>query len=165
MPKVNGKNKGNTFERKIANLLSKRFKDRLGIDQGFSRNPDSGSFFGGTNQKRKDTHNLEYAVFGDLICPRSFKFTIECKHYKTAPSFQSIVKGSVSDWDKWLSQAHQDAENSDKDFMLIVKYNNVDEMVFTNFLIDGLSTILTYKEKHVYRMADVLQLDDNFFFN
>jgi hypothetical protein len=30
--KVNGKNKGNTFERKMANLLSARFKDFLGIE-------------------------------------------------------------------------------------------------------------------------------------
>ena len=48
---VNGKAKGNSYERKIANLLSARFKDYTGIDQSFRRNPDSGSYFGGQNQK------------------------------------------------------------------------------------------------------------------
>ena len=38
MSKVNGKDKGSTFERKIANLFSNRFKDFLKIEKGFRRN-------------------------------------------------------------------------------------------------------------------------------
>jgi hypothetical protein len=34
--RVNGKQKGNGFERKIANLLSERFAEILGIEQGLS---------------------------------------------------------------------------------------------------------------------------------
>ena len=66
---VNGKQKGNGFERKIANLLSETFEPYLGISNGFRRNPDSGSFWGGSNLHRTLTHDTDYAVFGDLICP------------------------------------------------------------------------------------------------
>lgn len=164
MTRINGKNKGNSFERKIANLLSKRFSVRTGIEQSFIRNPDSGSFFGGSNQKRTNTHDLEMAVFGDLKCPKSFKFTIECKHYKSPPSFQSLVKGAVTQWDQWISQASQDSVNSGKKFLLIVKYNNVEEIVFTE---DELlpSALFKYKEKNVYRLVDILSLDDSIFFD
>jgi hypothetical protein len=79
MSKVNGKTKGNAFERKIANLLSDRFKDYLGVEKGFRRNPDSGSFFGGKNVARVDQYSQDYAIFGDLICPKEFnKSTDDC---------------------------------------------------------------------------------------
>ena len=105
---VNGKQKGNGFERKIANLLSETFEPYLGISNGFRRNPDSGSFWGGSNLHRTLTHDTNYAVFGDLICPKNFKYSIECKHYKTAPSLQAIINQSVKQWDTWLEQAEQD---------------------------------------------------------
>jgi len=82
--KVNGKQKGNSFERKIANLLSDRFKEHTGIESSFRRNPDSGSFFGGSNHSRTEKYDTEFAIFGDLICPKSFAYSVECKHYKTA---------------------------------------------------------------------------------
>ena len=87
---TNGKNKGSSFERKIANLLSDRFESKLGIKNGFRRNPDSGSFFGGSNKQRTQSYSLDYALFGDLICPRNFRFSIECKHYKTPPTLKAL---------------------------------------------------------------------------
>ncbi len=51
---VNGKQKGNGFERKIANILSERFKEHTGLEQAFRRNIDSGSFFGGKCSKSSD---------------------------------------------------------------------------------------------------------------
>lgn len=97
--KVNGKNKGNTFERKVANLLSDRFQQHTGIEKSFRRNSDSGSFFGGGNKSRVAQYDLEHAAFGDLICPDTFLYSVECKHYKSAPSFQSIVNKEVTQWD------------------------------------------------------------------
>lgn len=164
--RVNGKNKGSTFERKIANLLSERFASFLGVPQGFRRNPDSGSYFGGSNTQRTQTHSMDYAIFGDLICPRNFKFSIECKHYKTAPTFQSIVEQSVKQWDGWLAQAQQDAANSGKLMALIVKYNNVNELLFTDQIIHGsLTPCLTYKNYHIYKLSEVLGLNNQFFFS
>jgi hypothetical protein len=162
---VNGKNKGNGQERKLSNLLSARFASLTGITQAFRRNPDSGSFFGASNQKRKDTHDLTHAHFGDIICPDNFKFAIESKFYKTAPSFVSIVKGKITQWDEWLAQASQDATNSKKAMMLIVKYNGTPEICFFDEKIVGIPLLFVYNEdKYVYRLSDVLTLADSMFF-
>ena len=109
---VNGKQKGNKFERDIANKLSDRFKAHTGIEKSFRRNPDSGSFFGGTNIQRMDIYDTDYALYGDLICPRNFNFSIECKHYKNAPPLNAIMTQKVTEWDTWLSQAAQDLKRS-----------------------------------------------------
>lgn len=161
--KVNGKQKGNNFERKVANLLSDRFKEHLGIEKGWRRNPDSGSFFGGQNQTRTETYGTEFAIFGDLICPKAFLYSIECKHYKTAPSFQSIMNGEVKQWDTWIEQAEQDAKKAEKKMLLLVKYNNVDELVFVDDT-EALDLRLTYKGKKVYKLVDFLTMDTTKFF-
>lgn len=161
--KVNGKGKGNTFERKVANTLSERFKNYLGIEKGFRRNADSGSFFGGKNMKRIVEHDSDNSFFGDLICPKSFAFTVECKHYKTAPTFTAITSGEIKQWDEWLGQATTDAKNANKKAILIVKYNNVPEIAFLETKIHK-QEILVYKQFFCYRLSDVLMLDDLFFF-
>ena len=161
--KVNGKSKGNSFERKIANLLSNRFEPKLGIKNSFRRNPDSGAFFGGGNAKRTETYSLDYAIFGDLICPKNFAYGIECKHYKTAPGFKSVVNHNVTQWDTWLGQAEQDAAANNKLMCLIVKYNNVDEIVFLKDT-SGTANYTKYKHYYVYLLTDWLSLPDTVFF-
>lgn len=130
MAKVNGKQKGNGFERDIANTFSSHFQNITLKESAFRRNPDSGSFFGGQNQARTDTHDTDYAVYGDLICPRDFKFCVECKFYKDPPTVKSIINESVSQWDEWIGQVEQDAKNSCKHPLLIVKYNRTGVMCF-----------------------------------
>ena len=161
---VNGKSKGSGFERKIANLLSARFEPVTGIKQSFRRNADSGSYFGGTNQRRVSTHDLDHANFGDLICPKNFEFSVECKFYKTGPTFASIVKGKIPQWDEWIKQAKQDAHNSKKLMMLIIKYNGVDELVLVEAEMVGLPLVLPYKSVYSYRLDDFLKLSDDHFF-
>lgn len=163
--KVNGKNKGNSFERKIANTLSDRFANHLGIEKGFRRNPDSGSFFGGTNESRTDVYDTDFAIFGDLICPRAFNFAIECKHYKSAPVFKGIINGEVTQWDRWLEQAQQDSEKSKKKMMLIIKYNNVDEIVMVSEPYAALRCCFEYKNVYCYKLGDFLALDNSEFFS
>ena len=166
MSKVNGKQKGNTFERNIANMLSERFEAVTGVEKGFRRNPDSGSFFGGSNIHRTETYDTDYALYGDLICPRNFAFSIECKHYKTAPPLNAVLKQKVSQWDGWLKQARQDADVSEKKMMMIVKYNNTETMVFVDYELHGLSyPIFKYGPFFVHTLKDVLELDNKEFFN
>lgn len=165
MPKVNGKSKGNSYERKIANLLSDRFKEKTGLDNAFRRNPDSGSFFGGQNQSRTETYDTEYAVFGDLICPRNFNFSIECKNYKTPPSFNAIVKQDCKQIDGWIAQATQDAANAKKLTALIIKYNNVQDIVVLADLFGNLKSIINYKEYHVVTLESFLAQGDEYFFD
>ena len=159
---VNGKSKGSAFERKIANTLSTRFKEALGVSNGFRRNPDSGSFFGGSNKVRTESYSLDYAIFGDLICPRNFTYSVECKHYKTPPSFQSVLKHTVTQWDQWLAQAEQDAVSSKREMSLVIKYNNVDIMVFLKQPIAG-KYHNRYKDFYIHLLDDWLaQPDDHF---
>ncbi len=161
--KVNGKNKGNSFERKMANTLSDRFKDFLGIDKGFRRNADSGSFFGGSNVYRAKEHDLDNACFGDLMCPKNFKFSVECKHYKSAPSFQSVFAKEVPQWDLWIKQSEQDSVSAKKEPLLIIKYNNVPEFVFVKNKLEK-SEVLQYKGLYAYTLSDLLASDDSIFF-
>ena len=161
--KVNAKNKGNTFERKIANELSERFKRYLGIDKGFRRNADSGSYFGGANVVRTQQHDLDNACFGDIMCPKNFVYSIECKHYKSSPSFQSVINKEVAQWDTWISQAEQDSVSAVKAVLLIIKYNNVPEFVFikTKLPVDE---ILVYKGYYSYKLSTLLSCADDKFF-
>lgn len=162
---VNGKQKGNRFERDIANMLSERFREQTGIESGFRRNPDSGSFFGGKNLARAETHDTEWAVYGDLICPRKFKFAIECKNYKTAPILNAILTEKVSDWDSWIAQAKQDATASGKEMLLIVKYNRTATIAFVNPNVMMLPPSFSYKGTQAFTLDTVLEMPDSFFFD
>lgn len=164
MARINSKNKGSTFERKIANILSEKFMERTGIKTSFRRNIDSGSYFGGKNQSRVDTHDLSKAVFGDLVAPDNFRFSIECKHYKEPPSFAMLVKQDWKVLDKWLEQATQDSANSGKEFAIIIKYNNVDEIVVLPSLFGDLTALINYKGHVIVSLRDYLAQTDGHFF-
>jgi len=164
MSKVNGKAKGNAFERKIANMFSERFREETGIEQGFRRNPDSGSFFGGTNVSRNETHDTDWAVYGDLICPKNFYFSVECKHYKSAPTLNSFLKQDVKQWDLWIEQAQQDAKSSGKEMMIIIRYNNTETLTMTNPNVTRILPIMNYKSVEIHTLETVLGLKDSFFF-
>jgi len=173
---VNGKQKGNSFERRIANVFSERFKEQTGLEQSFRRNIDSGSFFGGNNQSRTQTHDLSKASFGDIVTPPGFKFSLECKFYKTPPSFNSFLKQDIKQWDDWLTQAKQDSINSNQDMALIIKYNNVEEIVLLDTFKTALkfqeldihtdlnTNALKYRQFSVITMRDFLSLPNDFFF-
>ena len=163
--KVNGKQKGNTFERDIANMFSERFAAHTGIEKSFRRNPDSGSFFGGTNIGRKDIYDTDWAIYGDLICPRDFGFTVECKHYKSPPTMNAILKGEVTEWDKWIEQARQDAKACDKKMLIVIKYNRTQTLTITeqDTILATIPTI-NYKDLEVHTLEDALQESNPFFF-
>jgi hypothetical protein len=163
--KVNGKQKGNAFERVVSNKLSDRFKEKTGLDKSFRRSIDSGSFFGASNQKRMETHNLEKANFGDIICPSNFNYEVECKSYKTPPTWKAILEQDCKQLDDWIDQATQDSKNSGKKMMLIMKFNNVPEMVLFEELPEGLSSIINYKQYSIVTLTKVLLLPDEIFFS
>jgi hypothetical protein len=162
---VNSKNKGNTFERKIAKALSTRFAAKTGIDNSFRRNIDSGSFFGGKNKARTESYDLEKATMGDLVCPSAFKFSIECKHYKDAPSFLSILKQDNKTLDKWLEQATQDAENAGKHSLVIAKFNNVPEMAIVKREVWDREADIHYRGHVIILLDAFLTAEDDFFFD
>lgn len=162
---MNSKNKGNAFERKISNIFSERFKEYTGIESSFRRNIDSGSFFGGKNQTRVLTHNLEKASFGDIICPTNFNYNIECKFYKTGPKFSNLLKQEYKEWDDWIKQASQDSDHANKMMCVIVKYNNTDEIVILETLPQELDSPIKYKKYFIIQLKKFLSLPDSHFFN
>lgn len=167
MKKVNGKQKGNRFEREMARYLSESFQDVTNIPSAFLRNSNSGSSWGGTNESKISTHNTDFAVYGDLVCPKTFKFCVECKNYKDAPSFNSIVTQKVSDWDEWISQVEQDAKNSCKFPLLIVKYNRVSTfcLVEKNWCDANVLSHILEHELHFVNYKNYIGVDLNKFFN
>lgn len=158
------KDKGNGFERKISTILSARFAEKTGMTKAFRRNADSGSFFGGSNVKRTQEYDTEKATFGDIITPASFTFSLECKHYKAPPSFSLLMKQDVKDWDKWIGQASQDCKSANKKMAIIIKYNNVEEIVILDESF-GLTPIINYKQYVVVSLTSFLKLDDSIFFD
>lgn len=132
---VNGKQKGNAWERTVANFLSEKFADITGKEKSFIRNSDSGSYFGGKNQARTVTHADNLQKFGDIITPDNFRFTIEAKAYKDGFTLNSIMKQSNKQMDSWIAQAEQDADNSNKSPMLIVKFNGIPPFVMIRTIL------------------------------
>lgn len=164
---INSKQKGNRFERDVANALSERFAAYTGIPQSFRRNADSGSFWGGSNKGRKDQYDTDFAIYGDLVCPRDFRFTIECKNYKDAPPLSALVAQKITQWDTWLGQANQDAAECGKDSLVIIKYNRTEIfcLLEKNLLNNAcISPILCYNTNIGVSLSELLKLDDDFFY-
>ena len=160
---INSKNKGNTFERKVSNIFSKRFEAKTGLISGFRRNADSGSFFGKTNKARIETHDTTKATFGDIICPTDFRFNIECKHYKSPPSLAIIFKQDWKQLDEWLEQSEQDGKSANRVPIIIMKFNNVPEMVVLKDTM-GIPPVLHYKEYSIITLDSFLSLPDTNYF-
>lgn len=110
--KVNGKRKGNSFEREVCSL----FEDLFGGT--FKRVPQSGAF--GTinhavlNEAMKDT------LTGDIICPKTFPFSVEAKSYRDI-LWHHIVQNRCKVLDKWIEQSERDACTAGKEAMVVFK--------------------------------------------
>lgn len=159
---INSKSKGNTYERKMAKVLSDRFARHLGLENGFVRNVDSGSYFGASNQTRLKSHILDNARFGDIVAPPNFKFVIECKHYKAAPSFTMMVKQECKLFDGWIQQAQRDANNAGKRMAIIAKFNNVPDFVISD---DQRNAFSRYNQFWMISLSDWLAKADHDFFD
>ena len=135
--KVNGKRKGNAYERDVANDLSKRFNDV------FRRVPQSGAFMGGVNRfknknLRKDAQEI---LAGDIICPKWFPFVIEAKNYKDTPKIHNLFSRGDADLDKWIAQSKGESEVAEKPWMITFKVTSIRGKQF--IVIDG----ALFKEK------------------
>lgn len=112
------KNKGNSFEREIADFLTKTYGER------FIRAPGSGAYVGGKNTYRKQfLHEGQIRNFkGDIVPGESFpKLNAECKSYKDFP-FHQLFSGSVKILDLWIKQCMEAADYQDFN-ILFMKFN------------------------------------------
>lgn len=112
------KNKGNSFEREIADFLTNTYGER------FIRAPGSGAYVGGKNTHRKQfLHEGQIRNFkGDIVPGESFsKLNAECKSYKDFP-FHQLFSGSVKILDLWIEQCMEAADEGDFN-ILFMKFN------------------------------------------
>ena len=122
-----GKSKGNGFEGQIAKKLSAAL-----APLNFMRSPGSGARVGGKNfEKFGDMFGEEaLAIFVADVVPINekkeglkFLHSIECKFYKTPDAFTHLVAGTANVF-KWFEESVEDAAKTDKNPILIFKWNN-----------------------------------------
>lgn len=112
------KQKGSSFEREIANFLTKTYGET------FIRAPGSGAYVGGKNQARKQfLHEGQIRSFkGDIVPGQNFpKFNAECKSYKDFP-FNLVFSGDCKLLNNWLDQLMTVSETNDFN-ILFMKFN------------------------------------------
>jgi len=109
--RVNGRRKGSNAERELAKIFSDRF------NMSFAR---VGVSSGARTKNTKLPDNATETMTGDIICPKGFRFSIECKAYNKTIDFfeQSRLL------DQWLNQALSDAVSIQKWPMLCIKRPN-----------------------------------------
>jgi len=158
--RINSRTKGNTFERKVAEMLNERFKTT-----DFCRSPGSGAF--------ATTHKLpeHLQVYGDLITPKNFKFIIECKKGYNKEGLESVFNPN-SILNEMIAQAARDSNKANRFFLLIIAQDRKDPIVFTNkycpsmeshWFISMHRTIL--ESYYAMDLKEFLTFDDSFFFN
>lgn len=116
------KQKGNTFEREVANILNTAYN----TDE-FRRTPSSGAFMGRSNYQRNTNleESTKITLCGDIICPSWFPYVVEAKHHKNSPNYATMIRGKEPMLDQWLSEVLFDARNAGLQPMLIFKTTRV----------------------------------------
>lgn len=117
--KINGKNKGNRFERELA----KKFESHFGFQ--FRRTPQSGAYVGGNNRGSFLREDVTEILAGDLIAgDPDFPFCVEAKNYKDEPQFHQLLQNKSIVFDEWIKQATADADDINKIPLIVFKINN-----------------------------------------
>ena len=155
--KVNSRNKGNSFERKVALMLNNKF-----CTKEFCRSPGSGAF--------ATTHNIpdHLKIYGDLITPKDFKFCIECKKGYNKENIYSLFNKRSEVW-KFIDQCEKDSQKCSKEPLVIFQQDRqkILAIVRSNtFNIDIKKVDITRKSNNkyntytMYLLEDLLLLDD-----
>lgn len=101
------KAKGSSYERQVAEFLSKTYGEK------FLRNlSGSGAFTGGKNAHRKQDlpEDMARHVRGDIIVPESFALlNCECKSYSSF-AFNTLLFNECKQLEKWLDQLVQSGD-------------------------------------------------------
>lgn len=116
--------KGSSYERELANFMSKLY------GESFIRAPFSGAYVGGTNSYRKNilSENQSKSYKGDIIPPDSWvNFNAEAKSYSEFP-FHLVLTGECKQLNKWIAQL-LDVADSDDINILFMKINRKGQYV------------------------------------
>jgi hypothetical protein len=118
------KQKGNSFERTVADFLTNLYNEK------FIRAPGSGAYVGGKNTHRKQLlHEGQIRNFkGDIVPGESFpRLNAECKSYQDFP-FHQLFSGSVKILESWINQCMDVADEGDFN-ILFMKFNRKGQYV------------------------------------
>lgn len=158
--RLNSKNKGNTFQRKVAGLFNERFKSTE-----FCPTPGSGAF--------ATTHTLpDYLkIHGDLITPKDFSFCLELKFGYNKENLGSLFNSKSEFW-SFIDQVNRDSKSAKKEPLLIFRQNNRSTLCvlksYSNLNLDCLKPyikIIRVNEEYIItELSNLFQLEDKFFF-
>ena len=155
--RVNSKNKGHSFERKIATLFNNKFQTKE-----FGRSPGSGAF--------ATTHNIpdHLKIHGDLITPKDFKFCIECKKGYNKENIYSLLNKRSYLW-KFIDQCEKDSKACSKEPLVIFQQDRQKILAIVRcniFNIDIKKVDINrksnkeYNNYSMYLLEDLLLYDD-----
>ena len=149
--KVNSRQKGSAFERKVCKILNTTFNTTE-----FNRSPGSGAY--------ATTHNLpEYLkIYGDIITPSNFKFNIECKKGYNNINLYSLLDNSSKFWE-FVEKAEKDSLASKKEPMVLYQQDRQPILAIvrkaTVFVGINAYTTVTSGENvyRIYKLDDLLK--------
>lgn len=159
----NSKVKGNTFERKVCDILNERFNTTE-----FCRTPGSGAF--------ATTHSLpeHLKIYGDVVTPKNFKFVIECKKGYNKENLCSLFNPN-SILIGMIAQSARDSEKSKRKSFIVLSQDRKDPIVIVNQngfthsieAVRNASTniglVVGTKFYYILTLKDFLALPDDFF--
>lgn len=171
---MNGKEKGNSFEREVSKLLS-LFLSEGKEDDLLYRTASSGARYTSRKQRGKETRNQN----GDItsINPKADDFinsvNIEVKHYKDIGLWSLFTGSSSSSILEFWKQVKRDSELTSKLPMLIVKQNYKPILFLTNetmyniligyFTYPKVQIRITDEIIYMYLLSDILLIDPKTF--
>jgi len=152
MGRINSKHKGNNWERAVRNVLIEATGD-----QGFARVPNSGAI--GTNYRKEGKMEAEITDYmsGDIISPKNFNYSVECKAYKSF-EFNQVLQGDCAKLDLWIEQASKDSKASNKKMLIFIKIDRCVKMV----LYDALEIEAEFDNYFMYKNRYILVEMDTF---
>lgn len=121
-----GKAKGSAFEAKVAKMLS------AALPINFIKSPGSGARIGGKNfatigammgEEAMKLFNADVVPVNEAAVGKQFKFSVECKAYKSPDNFSLIFSGTANLW-KWFEESVVDSAKIGREPVLIFKWNN-----------------------------------------
>jgi len=161
--RVNGKQKGNSFERECCKTLGEY------LGGNYERSNGSGGFVGASNFHRAShlSANQLKSYLGDLFVPDDVEMIVECKSYKDI-DFNNIIKGSSSKLNEWIEQNEYDVKTSGIEgiiHIIIFKINRKGSFVCVPALDvfnKRVSYMNYYTEKNQYQIYGLKEFFENY---
>jgi ribosomal protein S15P/S13E len=157
----NSKAKGSAFERRVAKRLNEHFETT-----DFQRTPGSGAF--ATTHKLPD----HLKIHGDLITPKNFIYTIECKKGYNNLDLYSLLNPKSKIYE-FIKQTEKDAEEANKSGLVLMAQDRRDIIVLIKQDNHICNQLNINKKRIVYILnnyalilfKDLLSVDRSLFFN